>query len=43
MKNYKKYLSNKQHLEKNGAYDPAFEHDACGVGAGTAGGPGGVR
>jgi glutamate synthase (NADPH) large chain len=32
MKNYKKYLSNKNFLEKNLAYDPAFEHDACGVG-----------
>ena len=32
MKNYKKYLSNKKFLQKNGAYDPIFEHDACGVG-----------
>jgi hypothetical protein len=32
MKNYKKYLSNKKFLQKNGAYDPSFEHDACGVG-----------
>src|SRR5210317_862623 len=32
MKNYKKYLSNKKFLQKNGAYDPSFERDACGVG-----------
>ena len=32
MKKYKKYLSNKKLLQKNGAYDPSFEHDACGVG-----------
>ena len=32
MKNYKKYLSNKKFLQKNGAYDSNFEHDACGVG-----------
>ena len=32
MKSYKKYLSNKLYLEKNLAYDPTFEHDACGVG-----------
>jgi len=32
MKNYKKYLSNKKFLQKNGAYDPDLEHDSCGVG-----------
>ena len=32
MKNYKKYLSNKKFLQKNGAYDSNLEHDACGVG-----------
>ena len=32
MKNYKKYLSNKHFLQKNGAYDPDLERDSCGVG-----------
>jgi glutamate synthase (NADPH/NADH) large chain len=32
MKSYKKYLSNKKFLQKNGAYDSNLEHDACGVG-----------
>ncbi len=28
----KDYLKNKKHLIDNNAYDPAFEHEACGVG-----------
>ena len=32
MDNYEKYLKNKKHLQDNLAYDPSFEHDACGVG-----------
>jgi len=32
MKSYEKYLKNKKFLQDNLAYDPSFEHDACGVG-----------
>ena len=32
MKEFKKYKKNKKFLEDNLAYDPSFEHDACGVG-----------
>ena len=32
MSNYKNYLKNKKFLQDNLAYDPSFEHDACGVG-----------
>ena len=32
MNSYKKYLKDKIFLQDNLAYDPSFEHDACGVG-----------
>ena len=32
MKEFKKYQKNRKFLEDNLAYDPSFEHDACGVG-----------
>ncbi|MDC0426675.1 glutamate synthase large subunit [Pelagibacteraceae bacterium] len=32
MNSYKKYLKDKKFLQDNLAYDPSFEHDACGVG-----------
>ena len=32
MNGYKKYLKEKKFLQDNFAYDPSFEHDACGVG-----------
>ena len=32
MKEFKKYQKNKRFLQQNLAYDPSFEHDACGVG-----------
>ncbi|MBI2586691.1 MAG: glutamate synthase large subunit [Rhodospirillales bacterium] len=28
----RRWLENARHLERHGLYDPAFEHDACGVG-----------
>jgi len=32
MSDYLQYLKNKKFLQDNLAYDPSFEHDACGVG-----------
>ena len=32
MKNFKNYKRNKILLQNANAYDPEYEHDACGVG-----------